>query len=558
MDKLDINTCISCPVNIYPGSPKAFELARYWLMTCESKHKCSLWASPQVMPRMLLRVGGLQSPNKVNLVQTPGMKERYIALSYCWGSYFQKTILTEGNKSKLLDGIELSSFDSTIQDAIRVTRELGFDFLWIDALCIPQDSVDEKALEIARMAEIYENATLTIIASRASSVKEGFLSNRRPAGEADPKHVFQLAYENHKHHGAEDQAILMLDELDEPEPWDRRAWTLQEHLLSKRILQYGTRQTKWTCHGSKKPFEACDGWVRGKGHAYKVLADKELFDEVSRKMKKTKGTANEARWQWYDLVRVYSARFLTYKTDRLRAISCFARKFSSIFDDQYVCGHWKAFLPHELLWYPNSNRTLTFAPGPKLQPSWSWASYEGGVTIRGKYTQTHVDDDFQVLESQVELESSHDPFGAVKTAFLKVRGLIRDVDSECDSANGEGSAQVASDGSSARDPDSASFEQFLETSFDDEINDSSDHPPTLSLLIIGYYLSCQGARENSGLILISHGEERYSRIGTFSMRNIWATSLQAIDPTHRSEEEYRARLRQLWGGEENIRQITLI
>ncbi|KAH6718353.1 hypothetical protein BKA61DRAFT_599503 [Leptodontidium sp. MPI-SDFR-AT-0119] len=40
-------------------------------------------------------------------------------------------------------GIDLKSLPKTLRDAIEVTRSLSFPFIWIDALCIIQDSTPD-------------------------------------------------------------------------------------------------------------------------------------------------------------------------------------------------------------------------------------------------------------------------------------------------------------------------------------------------------------------------------------------------------------------------------
>jgi Heterokaryon incompatibility protein (HET) len=80
----------------------------------------------------------------------------------------------------------------TLKDAISVTQELHIRFLWIDSLCIVQDDAEETPTEIAHMPEIYSCAAVTILASRASNVQEGFLQNRQIT--RYPDLVFELPY----------------------------------------------------------------------------------------------------------------------------------------------------------------------------------------------------------------------------------------------------------------------------------------------------------------------------------------------------------------------------
>ena len=70
----------------------------------------------------------------------------------------------------------------TFQDAITVTRYLGFHYIWIDSLCIVQDDNEDWARESAKMSSIYANAVLTIAASAAADDTYGFLHQRQHVG----------------------------------------------------------------------------------------------------------------------------------------------------------------------------------------------------------------------------------------------------------------------------------------------------------------------------------------------------------------------------------------
>jgi hypothetical protein len=53
----------------------------------------------------------------------------------------------------------------TIEDAITVTRNLGFQYLWIDRYCIDQQNEKEASAQIRQMDLVYKNAEITIIAA---------------------------------------------------------------------------------------------------------------------------------------------------------------------------------------------------------------------------------------------------------------------------------------------------------------------------------------------------------------------------------------------------------
>jgi hypothetical protein len=112
------------------------------------------------------------------LVQTfHGQTGRYAALSYCWGASLPSTTTT-ANLQAHESGISFDTLPRTLQDAILVVRWMGIEYIWIDCLCILQDSKTDWEHEAARMADVYPNAYLTITASRAEHCGEGFLGSR--------------------------------------------------------------------------------------------------------------------------------------------------------------------------------------------------------------------------------------------------------------------------------------------------------------------------------------------------------------------------------------------
>lgn len=56
---------------------------------------------------------------------------------------------------------------------MKLAAELGFDYLWIDALCIIQDSSEDQAFQIQNMTNIYASSFLTIIAASGNDCNSG-------------------------------------------------------------------------------------------------------------------------------------------------------------------------------------------------------------------------------------------------------------------------------------------------------------------------------------------------------------------------------------------------
>jgi hypothetical protein len=71
------------------------------------------------------------------------MEGEYLTLSYCCGP-LQDYSLTTDNPQSCLQGLDTPMVSQTIRDTMEVAKNLGFTYLWVDALCIIQDSNQSK------------------------------------------------------------------------------------------------------------------------------------------------------------------------------------------------------------------------------------------------------------------------------------------------------------------------------------------------------------------------------------------------------------------------------
>lgn len=156
-----------------PTSEASLTLVKSWLDNCLLTHdRCS---GPQdFVPTRLIDVSG-HDPVLVSLISSSKLK--YTALSHCWGNkpVFQTTTKNRGDNMR---HISVSSLPKSFVDAIVVTQRLGIRYLWIDSICILQDSEEDWNLESSRMRDIYQNAFLTISALDAPDSHVGFLTPR--------------------------------------------------------------------------------------------------------------------------------------------------------------------------------------------------------------------------------------------------------------------------------------------------------------------------------------------------------------------------------------------
>ncbi|KKY37621.1 putative het domain-containing protein [Diaporthe ampelina] len=243
-----------------------------------------------------------------------------------------KTLTT--NLANRIRGFNLREQDKTIRDAVEVTRYLGLRYLWIDALCIVQDDPHDKAREIGRMHEVYQRATLTVSASRAQASTQGFLGTCTPIFSQRLRYIGPGG-------GAEGSVIASVTAPNtslSTEPINTRGWTLQEHLLSRRVLIFGTYGLKWACNHIRE----FDGSQEDQGWA---------TAEEMVGLSHHDGAYASRVLTWHEVVAKFRERHLTAHEDRLPAVSAVAAAYKRLRNPgRYMAGLWSSTLPEDLLW----------------------------------------------------------------------------------------------------------------------------------------------------------------------------------------------------------------
>ncbi|EHK23657.1 uncharacterized protein TRIVIDRAFT_138711, partial [Trichoderma virens Gv29-8] len=189
----------------------------------------------------------------------------------------------------------------TYQDTVRIARALGVKYVWIDALCIIQDDVVDWEKESQVMAEIFRNSLVTI----------------------------------------------------ENSVWHTRGWTFQEDLFAMRKLYIGQQMMYWD---SLKPVDIMR------------TEDKIIDDKLDRMSNAESSIIHSSEpWRgdydydgWYFPMLQYSQKRLTFETDRLPAVSSYAKLIASKSGDTYLAGLWKKNLHRGLLWKMHRRSRWTF------------------------------------------------------------------------------------------------------------------------------------------------------------------------------------------------------
>ncbi|KAK0738098.1 heterokaryon incompatibility, partial [Schizothecium vesticola] len=99
-------------------------------------------------------------------------------LSYCWGSteelsHHPPLRATVATLQSFRDGIQLNQLPKTIEQAVSICIHLGIQYSWVDALCIIQDDGLDWEKESRKMATVYSEARVTIIAASSTSCHSG-------------------------------------------------------------------------------------------------------------------------------------------------------------------------------------------------------------------------------------------------------------------------------------------------------------------------------------------------------------------------------------------------
>ncbi|EFX05665.1 tol-like protein [Grosmannia clavigera kw1407] len=201
--------------------------------------------------------------------------------------------LTQGNYDEMIAGKTMHDLPKTFRDAICLCRFLKIQYLWIDSLCIIQDSVggEDWIRESSKMAQVYQYSYCNIAATASQGPSGGCFFKRNnmaispieitlcvPPACDNEAQTSDLDWstdtnsetdsgtdENHAHASPANTSPSASSSVSlgetylfyatemwgvgvESAPLNQRAWVLQERLLSPRQLHCSSQQLMWECH----------------------------------------------------------------------------------------------------------------------------------------------------------------------------------------------------------------------------------------------------------------------------------------------------------------------
>ncbi|KAK3311968.1 heterokaryon incompatibility protein-domain-containing protein [Apodospora peruviana] len=450
------------------ASRNSLALAQRWIENCVAHHgKCSIvkesLGAVSWLPTRLLDVSASLLRLRLKEEATEATGVEYMTLSHCWGSGmpFQ---LTSNTWDSLRQGIDKSALPQTFQDAVDITQLLGVKYLWIDCLCIRQDSPEDWKAESVLMDKVYEQSWCNIAAAKADDSAGGCFATGRDLSAITPCVVTWTP--PRKPGSKKEQKEEYLYCLPEQDVWKdslescrlfTRGWVLQERTLARRSLCFDKDQMFWECHEHR----ASEGLPHGVLMRRKKQTEGMPWSSVSYhagynppKLSVSDLTVQNRRvvisdghylddsfnryFVWNDFVETYTRCQLTFPDkDKLVAISAIARRLGPPRD--YLAGLWRPMLPSQLLWHDAARVTtndeeypsgLTRSPACRT-PSWSWASVNGLVTM----AQPMPGDSkrgFASVRCMINITKAHvtqsnlagDAFGTVDGGVIQLQGHL--------------------------------------------------------------------------------------------------------------------------------------
>jgi hypothetical protein len=448
-----------------------------WLETCNKGHRFCGRTQKPILPSRLVDVGNdEQAPHLYET--TEGDTGDYICLSHIWGTVKNMLKTEKSSIAERKRGIPMDILPLTFRDAVQFTRNLGYQYLWIDSLCIIQDDPADWEKEAAQMGRIYETSILTLANLQGADASAGCSWNpscvlttgiNKVSDEGDPYTVFcrevqpptsSATWADLKPAGHDDVLFT-------------RGWTLQESLLSPRLLLFTKKQLIWYCN---EHFQEYKNYGLFANYSLKSKKCQHLQPDRQAKMgsllKDTLQASIEAvstRWTkdtripkfqfnlgqfrvpdmssipvmgplwaaleffgaWDGIVSEYTRRHLTQGDDKLAAISALAKKCSALTEAKYLAGIWfdYYYIRDQLLWKPLRNTTPSLPcvgdccfKSRYRAPSWSWASVDGAIEGGCTYESMIRSTIFEVLEG--DCSTGVDPYGKVTAGFLRARGRV--------------------------------------------------------------------------------------------------------------------------------------
>lgn len=413
-------------------------LLKSWIDTCERCHSGSDSQSLTDAQKNTVEFRFIDVHR--NCIVTPTTLPRYVCLSYVWGG-ITGTQYTSDTRADLEaeNGLDYASvpLPPTIRDAMKVTKDIGMDYLWVDALCILQDSKEDISRNVAGAGLIYSGAAVTIIASSNSNPNDGLPgAGTVPRSKGQIRETVQGMCLTTVFHNPRGQ----LEDI-EKSIWNTRAWTYQERQLSRRPVYFTESEMVFMCpHATYfedtvpamnlnwKPSPNGDLFnSEPRGIEFQIWSDPTQRQFPNKAFETSGGSVamiavdpdkqNERApcldpaplyritrlsgphlpgrledhaegatpWKRYtNAVSQYTKRMMSFDDDAVRAFAGMRDLITRGANTKFWYGMPEFAFDRALLWCPKQPVERRKQGKQSLFPSWTWAAWKGRIHYRGK------------------------------------------------------------------------------------------------------------------------------------------------------------------------------
>ncbi|KAF8462859.1 heterokaryon incompatibility protein-domain-containing protein [Kalaharituber pfeilii] len=362
-------------------------LIKQWMSLCHKYHgkKCEdAWWRWSESPGKRKLPPSVRMLDVVDMCLVPASDDcRFVALSYLWGadldfSYSTKKATYEERCKK--GGMEKVNLPPTILDTIGLVKEIGERYLWVDALCIIQDSPEDKMEQIGEMHNIYGWSMLTICTAAGTSA-----SAPVPGVRTGVRKELQKIEVLQGLHIAVPMGSLLHNVVHSR--WETRGWTYQERVLSRRRLFMTPEQVYFECNEAIW-YEDCI--TEPSPSAVPIAYPNQRSTLQGRPQfppNYVPGKDDDYVDRFITSVESYTKRVLSYESDIVNAFSAVFSMLTEGFHGvhpetpPFQCSLPTAEIEHAMLWHPLGSTLLTRRTGVNgvVTPSWSWVGWRGPV-----------------------------------------------------------------------------------------------------------------------------------------------------------------------------------
>ncbi|KAK4164403.1 heterokaryon incompatibility protein-domain-containing protein [Cladorrhinum sp. PSN259] len=379
-----------------------FERISSWLRDCSDNHgACASNSSTHGVGHSTpgWNIPGIQTMRFIDVFQDciveKTLKCRYITLSYVWGN-ISAIRLSKSNRRRLLEPGSLREawrlLPRTIQDTARLVKSIGERYLWVDSLCLIQNDPDDVKAGTSVMDLIYETSALTVVAACGRDAGHG-LPGVNSGSRSVPFYLSQVLP------GLQLTIYTDLVYLLQSSVWASRGWTLQEEILSSRVLYFVNDQVFFQCGDHLQP-ESCidhhlvrklEPWERADrrplanrtGGGNTKMAFYDLW-EARKNFPLAVRSSQEPYWMFENTIDLYlktiidyTSRSLTFQQDAYNAIAGTIRRFESKLRLPFISGLPSQFF-EVFIAFGAQKASLRRRKG---FPSYSWAGWMGAVSF---------------------------------------------------------------------------------------------------------------------------------------------------------------------------------